>query len=148
MPNTIKVVLDLNLFVSALIGRPATRALLDQWREQRFVLILSQELLTELLAVLARPKFNKYFSEEDVRILTELIQERAVFVQPTVRLALCRDPKDNILLEVAATAKAEFLVTGDKDLVDDPALVRTMLDDYQVQIVTISKLLEYLLENN
>lgn len=142
MPNIIRVVLDLNLFVSALIGRPATTALFDQWREQHFVLILSERLLTELVAVLERPKFAKYFSEDDVHILVELIRERATFVEPTVQLTLCRDPKDNILLDIAATAQAHYLVTGDKDLLDDLILVTTMLDEYSVKIVTVKTLLE------
>lgn len=136
-----RIVLDLNLFVSALIGRPATRALLDAWREQRFVLILSKQLLAELLNVLARPKFEPYFSDDDVRLLSELLQERAVFVEPSIHLELCRDPKDNVLLDTAASAHAQYLVTGDNDLLDDANLRKTMLEQYDVQIVTATELL-------
>lgn len=104
MPNTIRVVLDLNLLVSALIGRPAIRALLEHWRNQHLTLILSERLLSELFAVLHRPKFSNYFVEDD------------------------------ILLEVAATARAQYLGTGDQDLLDDPALIATMRDQYGVQV--------------
>jgi predicted nucleic acid-binding protein len=64
------------------------------------------------------------------------VDERAEFIEPTIHLTLSRDLKDNILLEVAATAHANYLVTGDKDLLDDPDLVKTMLEQYGVGIVT------------
>lgn len=146
MKNSTKLVLDLNLFVSALIGRPATRTLLDHWREQHFVLILSAPLVEQLLAVLLRPKFKHYFSDDDVRELSELISQYAQIVEPTLTLSLCRDAKDNILLEVAAAGRANFLVTGDKDLLDDPELVKTMLEQYGVAVVTASRMLELLSE--
>lgn len=144
MNNSIRLVLDLNLFVSALIGKPATRRLLEHWREQHFILILSRDLVTQLLAVLARLKFQNYFSDADVQELSRLISENAQFIEPTLTLALCRDPKDNILLEVAASAHANYLVTGDKDLLDDPNLVKTMLDDYGVIVLSAGDMLAIL----
>lgn len=142
--NFMRVVLDLNLFVSALIGKTATRAILDHWRTQQFVLVLSERLLAELRAVLARPKFQRYFTVDDVQVLIALLEEHAEFVEPTIRLELSRDAKDNILLDVAATAHANYLVTGDKDLLDDPVLIKTMLEQYGVQVVTANTFLEIL----
>lgn len=142
--NFMQVVLDLNLFVSALIEKTATRAILDHWRTQQFVLVLSERLLAELRAVLARPKFQRYFTVDDVQILIALLEEHAEFVEPTIRLELSRDAKDNILLDVAATAHANYLVTGDKDLLDDPVLIKTMLEQYGVQVVTANTFLEIL----
>ena len=142
--NFMRVVLDLNLFVSALIGKTATRAILDHWRTQQFVLVLSERLLAELRAVLARPKFQRYFTVDDVQILIALLEEHAEFVEPTIRLELSRDAKDNILLDVAATAHANYLVTGDKDLLDDPVLIKTMLEQYGVQVIPANTFLELL----
>lgn len=139
-----RVVLDLNLFVSALIGKTATRAILDHWRTQQFVLVLSERLLAELRAVLARPKFQRYFTVDDVQVLIALLEEHAEFVEPTIRLELSRDAKDNILLDVAATAHANYLVTGDKDLLDDPVLIKTMLEQYDVQVIPANTFLELL----
>lgn len=139
-----RVVLDLNLFVSALIGKTATRAILDHWRTQQFVLVLSERLLAELRAVLARPKFQRYFTVDDVQVLIALLEEHAEFVEPTIRLELSRDAKDNILLDVAATAHANYLVTGDKDLLDDPVLIKTMLEQYGVQVIPANTFLEIL----
>lgn len=142
--NFMRVVLDLNLFVSALIGKTATRAILDHWRTQQFVLVLSERLLAELRAVLARPKFQRYFTVDDVQVLIALLEEHAEFVEPTIRLELSRDAKDNILLDVAATAHANYLVTGDKDLLDDPVLIKTMLEQYDVQVIPANTFLELL----
>ncbi|TAH48827.1 MAG: putative toxin-antitoxin system toxin component, PIN family [Chloroflexota bacterium] len=142
--NFMRVVLDLNLFVSALIGKTATRAILDHWRTQQFVLVLSERLLAELRAVLARPKFQRYFTVDDVQVLIALLEEHAEFVEPTIRLELSRDAKDNILLDVAATAHANYLVTGDKDLLDDPVLIKTMLEQYGVQVIPANTFLEIL----
>jgi uncharacterized protein len=142
--NPIKLVLDLNLFISALIGKPATKALLDHWRSNHFVLVLSRELAVQLLQVVARPKFKNNFTDAQAQELSELILENAQFVEPTLTLTLCRDAKDNILLEIAATAKANYLVTGDGDLLDDPVLIKTMFDEYGVEVIRAREMLEIL----
>ena len=56
------------------------------------------------------------------------------------------DPKDNILLEVAAASHAHYLVTGDKDLLEDAKLVDTMFQEYHVQIIATGALLMLLAE--
>ena len=43
---------------------------------------------------------------------------KAILVNPQKRLSICRDPEDNMLLECCLEAKARFLVSGDKDLID------------------------------
>jgi len=83
---------------------------------QRNVLLFSQELLDELLNVTNRPKFQRYFSAEDVAELLEIIRERADFITVSSRVEICRDVKDNFLLALALDGKADFLLTGDRDL--------------------------------
>lgn len=137
-----KAVIDTNLLISALIGRlPSTRQVLDQLYDQRYVLITSDKLLAELSEVLARPKLWRYLNQQRIVTLIAFILREAEFVFPDIDLQLCRDPKDNILLNVAATARADFLVTGDKDLLDEPALRQTMLADYGVEVITASEFL-------
>lgn len=133
--NSMRVVLDLNVFVSALIGRPATRSIFDHWRDEHFIVVLSSQLVSELMAVLARPKIQRYITESDAIELVRLLKEHAEVVVPKVRLDLSRDTKDNILLEVAASAQADYLVTGDKDLLDDPRLIQTMREEYAVAVI-------------
>jgi putative PIN family toxin of toxin-antitoxin system len=73
MPFTARAVIDINLFVSGLMGASATRALIDAWRAHKFVLAVSDRFLSELIEVLNRPKFNRYFTREDVQELVSLI---------------------------------------------------------------------------
>jgi putative PIN family toxin of toxin-antitoxin system len=135
----IRAVIDTNLLVRGLLKGPATLPLIQAWKEQRFRLVTSEELLTELFEVLARPKFSRYFTREDVRELGDLIYEQAEVVEPTVNITLCRDPKDNIFLNVAVTGKVPYLVTEDNDLKDDRGLKEQMHTEYGVQIVGLSE---------
>ncbi|WP_225865825.1 putative toxin-antitoxin system toxin component, PIN family [Dyadobacter aurulentus] len=78
----------------------------------------SKELLDEFLLVVKRPKFRKYFNQSDVEDLLETIDEFADFVVVNSRVDTCRDAKDNFLLALAADSNADFLLTGDKDLLE------------------------------
>ena len=62
-------------------------------------------------------------------------------ITPTVHITLCRDPKDDILLEVAATGQADYLVSADQDLTGDSYLKTTMQAQYGVKVVTASEFL-------
>jgi putative PIN family toxin of toxin-antitoxin system len=136
-----KAVIDTNIFVSVLYGKPATASLLDYLLEQRFIIVSSTRQIEELLNVLARPKLAVHLNSDDVMRLIHVLKEAAELVEPAFGLKLCRDPDDDYLLDIAATARADFLVTGDKDLLDDSALRQTMLAGYGVKVITISEFL-------
>jgi len=142
--STLRVVLDTNLFVRGLLKGPVTMPLIQAWRDGRFQLVTSEELLTELFEVLSRPKFARYFTRDDVWELGELIYERAEMVEPTLHVTLCRDPKDDIFLDVAIASKVSYLVTGDDDLKGDPLLKEKMWIEYGVQIVGVPEFLALL----
>ncbi len=113
----IRSVIDTNLWVSYLIGR--TLANLTKPLENDIIsLLFSDELLDELVEVLHRPKFRKYFSLEDVRELLELINLRAEWIEVEGCTDACRDFKDNFLLDLSDAGTAEYLVTGDTDLLE------------------------------
>jgi len=144
-PSMPKVVIDTNLFVRGLLRGPATIPLMQAWKEQRFKLVTSEKLMAELFEVLARPKFSRYFTTDDVRELGELIYEQAEIVEPTVHVALCRDPKDDIFLDVAIAGKVHYLVTGDDDLKGDQTLKAKMREEYGVQIMGVPEFLAVLM---
>jgi len=127
-PSIPRVVVDTNLFVRGLLKGPVTMPFIQAWKDQRFKLVTSDKLLAELFEVLARPKFKRYFTMEDVRELGELIYEMAEMVEPTVHVTLCRDPKDDIFLDVAIAGRVPYLVTGDDDLKGDQTLKAKMND--------------------
>jgi putative PIN family toxin of toxin-antitoxin system len=143
-PSMPRVVIDTNLFVRGLLKGPVTVPLIQAWKEHRFKLVTSEKLMAELFEVLARPKFSRYFTRNDVRELGELIYELAEMVEPTVHVALCRDPKDDIFLDAAIAGGVHYLVTGDDDLKGDQTLKTKMRDEYGIQIMGVPKFLAVL----
>jgi len=79
-------------------------------------LLFSERLFAEFIGIVSREKFRKYFSEDDINELSIKIKEVATIVQTTTVQTQCRDPKDNFLLELAVDGKADYLITGDNDL--------------------------------
>jgi len=85
---------------------------------QNCILIFSQELLEEFLEVARRPKFRRFFSLAAIEEILETMDEYADFVKVQTKVEVCRDPKDNFLLSLSVDGNADFLLTGDKDLLD------------------------------
>ena len=110
----LKVVVDTNVLVSALLGSPAASALIDVFVAGRFQCILSPTLLAEFTEVLARPRLR--LGVHTVVEILELLTVRSQMVNPVVSVESCRDPKDNMLLECALAGNADVIVTGDTDL--------------------------------
>ena len=112
-PN--RLILDTNLRISYLISSRllAIDRLLE---EKKIVLLFSPESLQEFIEVVRRPKFEKFFSEEDVKELLILFDHFGELVKVESEVEVCRDPNDNFLLSLAKDGQADFLITGDKDL--------------------------------
>ena len=110
-----RLILDTNLWISFLISSKFEK--LDELLiNQKSKLLFSQEHLEEFVAVAKRPKLRKYISKDELEDLLETIHEVAEFVNVTSKVSKCRDPKDNFLLSLAVDGKADYLLTGDKDL--------------------------------
>ncbi|TVQ02412.1 MAG: putative toxin-antitoxin system toxin component, PIN family [Balneolaceae bacterium] len=110
-----RLILDTNLWISFLISSKYEK--LDELLfNQKCKLIFSQELLEEFVTVAKRPKLRKYISRDELEDLLETIDEVAEFVNVTSEISESRDPKDNFLLSLAVDGKADYLLTGDKDL--------------------------------
>ena len=113
----IRVIVDVNIWISFLIGRRLQR-IFDALVKPQITLIFSKELLDELYAVTQRPKLRKYFaSREKVEELLSFLPTMGEMVElPEIFTERCRDCKDDYLLELAIRSNADFIVTGDKDL--------------------------------
>ena len=110
----VRVVADINVFISALMfgGLPGT--FLDLALLQSFLLVTSPALLDELDEKL-RLKFG--LSPNDADLVRAQLQSSAVVVKPTVILAVIKDdPDDNRVLECAAAGEANYIVSGDRHL--------------------------------
>ena len=111
-----RVVLDTNTVVSALLFSGISSKLVSLWQKGLITPLLSREILDEYLRVLSYPKFD--LSEGEIK---ELIQEEilpyAEVVKPKRRLRVVqRDPSDNKFLECAVAGKARVIISGDKEL--------------------------------
>jgi putative PIN family toxin of toxin-antitoxin system len=134
--NAIRVIVDTILWISWLISRDLKK--LDKiFLDKKTKLIFSLELLEEFIEVANRPKLRKYFKKEDLEVLIGLIDEKAEFISVKSNLDLCRDPKDNFLLSLAIDSKANYLLTGDNDLLELKTLKQT-------QIITIADFIQRL----
>ena len=111
-----RVVLDTNAVVSALLFSGISSKLVSLWQKGSITPLLSRPVLDEYLRVLSYPKFE--LSEKEIK---ELIQEEILpyteVVKPKRRLRVVqRDPSDNKFLECAVAGNARVIISGDKDL--------------------------------
>lgn len=111
-----KVVIDTNIWISYLLGG-LLEGLDEKILSGKVKVIVSEEMLKELSEVSNRPKFKNIFTDERLKELFSLLDSYAIMVSPTRKVDICRDRKDNFLLEVAAEGKADYLITGDEDLI-------------------------------
>ena len=114
-----RAVVDTSIIVRALIKPKGTVGpLLRRLEAGDYVLLYSPGLIVEILDVLRRDRFRTKYGvqEDDLETLLTLIVLRGEEVLPSVRIEVCRDPKDDQILEVAVEGKADIIVTGDDDL--------------------------------
>lgn len=113
----IRAVLDTNLVVNYLLTRGTTLArILDHWEQEHFVYLLSPAMLSELKTVVVRPRLRRAM-KADPQDLLAVIEADAELILGQQRLTgVCRDPKDDIFIACAVEAEADYLVTGDNDL--------------------------------
>lgn len=113
-------VVDTNIFISALIVPKSNPSqLISLWQKNVFSLITSEPMIEELQEVLMRPKYAKTYGVTGKKreLLIQHIRTKArilsILLPPTIQI---RDTKDLVILATALDAKADFLITGDKDL--------------------------------
>jgi|LakMenEpi03Aug12_release.lakeMendotaPanAssembly.Ray.scaffolds.fasta_scaffold727263_2 putative PIN family toxin of toxin-antitoxin system len=129
-----RIIIDTNLWISFLLSKDYVK--LDKlFNSENLILLFSRELLDEFVEVARRPKFKKYFSISDLNELLTEIHSRAEFIEVTSEVNLCRDEKDDFLLALAKDGNADFLVTGDNDLLELEKFEKT-------KILTITNYLE------
>ena len=121
-----RIIIDTNLWISFLITKKEST--LDKiFSNDLVVLLYSQELIDEFITVAKRPNFTKYFSTDDLQRLLLSISRRAIFIEVTSLIDICRDPKDNFLLALSKDGKASHLITGDKDLLELKKIGKTKI---------------------
>jgi putative PIN family toxin of toxin-antitoxin system len=135
-----KVVIDANVFVSAAFGGVPLDAVSRAFSTGK--VFLSPAVIKEIDGTIRRLS-SKIGEEKSGTLLTlwRRFQSHCTILAPKGRAAICRDPKDDAYLHLCSAAKADFLVTGDKDLLAvDPGSVVVLPD--ALKIVTPRQFLE------
>ena len=118
-----RVVLDANVFVSAATQKgPAHRIVLDWLDQQTFELVMCPALLEEVRSVLTeRPRLRRWIDLETAMTFIETLAATVDFSpDPILSTAFTRDPNEDYLVALGRIENADFIVTGDKDLLDWP----------------------------
>lgn len=111
----LSVILDTNLFISAYLSGGMTETILDLIVEGKLELNMSQHLIDEVLDKL----INKFgFSEDDLDKFNILINTRSTPYLTLRNVKMCRDPKDDFLIDLILASNPDYLITRDKDLLE------------------------------
>ncbi len=115
--KNVKVIFDTNVWISFLIGKRLS-FIKKFISDGKITIIVAEQLLTEIKLVTGRAKLQKYFPQQSVTELIELLETIGENIETTPTHFICRDAKDNFLLDLIDYSSADYLVTGDKDLLE------------------------------
>ena len=134
--KSLRLVIDTNLWISFIISKKLNLLEPILFAENTRILF-SSELVEELQATITKPKLKKYFSENALEEMLTVFDPYIDFITVKSTVSICRDPNDNFLLALAKDGKANYLLTGDNDLLD--------IGKYQKTIII--KITEFLEQN-
>lgn len=127
--KSVKIIIDTNVWISFLIGKNL-KGLQNHLDSQRIKVVTCNEQLIELSEVFKKPKIKKYFTKNQISEFFELFEECSECHPITTISNICRDAKDNYLVSLAVDSNANFLITGDKDLLDLDRIGETKVINY------------------
>lgn len=119
MKRKLLVVIDTNIFISGLIvPQSLPYQIVILWQNDYFDLAICQELLNEIRDVLGRNKIKQKYNlnTKNIAKIIDLLKRQTKIINPHKSKIKVRDPKDQIILDTALTARADYLITGDEDL--------------------------------
>ena len=112
----IRAVVDTNVFISATLYEGQASKLLSYWQRERFIYLISKQILEEYIKVLSYPKF-RLTTEEIKWIIKEELLPYVETVKIKVPVSVVKtDPSDNIFLSTAVEGKASFIISGERHL--------------------------------
>jgi uncharacterized protein len=114
--NSVRYVFDTNVIVSAVLFEGSKPDLALRYVLQNGIILLSLELIEEIDEVLSRAKFRKYITDAEREEFLEGLLDKGILIEVVDVVRECRDPKDDKVLELSISGKADLVVSGDKDL--------------------------------
>lgn len=125
------IVIDTNVLLSAALSPEGTARQALNKAYKQFKIAQSESTYQELTTRIYKPKFDKYISDAERQYFLDVVKKYSQFIEIISQVDICRDAEDNKFLELVKDANAEFLITGDQDL-----LALKYLAEYQNQILT------------
>ncbi len=125
-PSKVRIIVDTNIWISFLIGK-RIQALKPLIISGKVELIITEQLVNEIINVTQRPKLVKYFSEDKVMDFISLLKIISTNYKIKDNDHGFVDPKDNFLLTLAEISNADFLITGDTQLIQLGKFVNTKI---------------------
>lgn len=111
----VRVIIDTNLWISFIISKRFD-ALDPIIQSKKVRLLFSIELIEEIKATISKPKLKKFFDADSLEEMLLSFKSLIDLVPVKSKVHVCRDPNDDFLLALSKDGKANYLVTGDKDL--------------------------------
>lgn len=111
-----RLVFDTNVLISGLLTDNSVPQKIFDYAQTKAILLISEETFQELAEVLTQSKFDRYITLEKRAKFLNLLNLKAEMIEIKTKINLCRDPKDNKFLELAVNGKANYLISGDQDL--------------------------------
>ena len=133
----LKLVIDTNILISAALSPQGAPAKLVQVALAHHRLVFSQATLDELRTRLYRPKFDRYISLETRERLLHDFNASAHWVDIGEPAVYCRDRDDDKFIETALKAQANYLISGDNDLLEVAALPDLQIISVQQALVVL-----------
>jgi uncharacterized protein len=110
------VLIDTNIWVSALINASMRLRIQRILADERIILLADAELLGELTDVCNRSKITRLVTLQLIEAFLQLIRERMTMIEPRSQFEVCKDADDDFLLAICYDGEADYLLTGDKEL--------------------------------
>lgn len=110
-----KIIVDTNILISHIISGKMSNVF-DFLMNDNNYLVYSAKSIKEIENTLKKPKLQKVINFERIKAIYNFIDAFGVEIQTTSNVEICRDPKDNYLLALAKDSQADYLITGDNDL--------------------------------
>jgi putative PIN family toxin of toxin-antitoxin system len=143
----IRVVVDTNVWISALLNPAGYPARIRQaLEEDRFSLVASEPILQELARVIVRPRLARRYplGTDDADRLVALARRAAIeLAEVSGSVHLCRDPRDDMFIETAVAGRADVLVSRDDDLKRAPE-VAAILAEHGIRVLSVQQFLDLL----
>jgi uncharacterized protein len=138
----LRIVLDTNQLVRALMRPPQLATFVMAWEARRFSVVCSYALLEEYARVLVYPDVAKLIFPELLRAFRSHLIHDLEIVEPITIQPVCRDPDDDKVIATAIAGNVDYLVTADGDL-RTPEIV-TLLQRAGITIISMDELINQL----